>query len=76
MKNVLETSRMDELKTQISDLEAKAVGNTQAEEHKDKGILKSEATIRNLWDNIENSIFFREAPEGEERKKGPGKLHE
>ena len=50
---------------------------TQTELQNERGILKSENTLRDLCNNIEqNDIYIIGVPEGKERKKGPEKLFE
>ena len=52
---------------------------TQVGQQNEKRILKSEDTLRDLWDNIKKiniDICIIGNPEGEEREKGPKNLFE
>ena len=49
--------KVDEAKTQISDLEYKKAKYTQSEPHEEKRIQKPDATVRSLWDNFKHPTF-------------------
>ena len=79
IKNPLEgiNSRLDEAEDWISDLEDNAEKNTQAEQQKEKRILKNEASLRNLWDNIKyNNVCIMGISEEEESEQGIENLFE
>ena len=79
MKNTLEgiSSRISEAQERISDLEDRMVEFTAVEQNKEKRMKRNEDSLRDLWDNIKrNNIHIIEAPEGEEREKGPEKIFE
>ncbi|KAF6088397.1 hypothetical protein HJG60_008223 [Phyllostomus discolor] len=70
-------SRLDEAEDQISDLEDKVEKNTQAEQPKEKRILKNKESLRNLWDNIKcNNLSIMGIPAGEESEQGIENLFE
>ena len=51
--------------------------NTQAEQQKEKIILKNEKSLRNILDNMKhNNIWIMGIPEGEESKHGIENLFE
>ena len=54
IKNSLEgiNSRITEAEERISDLEAKIVEITTAEQNKEKRMKRIEDSLRDLWDNI------------------------
>lgn len=43
---------MDEIEAWLSELEDKAMENTQTEQQNEKRIKRSEDTLHSLWDNI------------------------
>ena len=70
MKNTLEgiNSRITEEEEQISGM----VEITATEKNKQKIIKRTEANLRDFWDNIKcTNIHIIWVPEGEEREKGP-----
>ena len=79
MKNTLEgiNSRIYEAEKQTSELEDKMVEITSKEQNKVKRMKRTEASIRDLWDNIKcTNIWIIGVPEGEEKKKGYEKIFE
>ena len=79
MKNNIQgiSSRVDEAKNRISDLEYKEAKNTQSEHQKEKKNKKDEKSVRSLWDNFKcTSIHIIGVSEGEEKEQAIGKLFE
>ena len=79
MKNTLEgiNRRITEAEEWISDLENRMVAIAAAEQNKEKRMKINEDSLRDHWDNIKlTNIHITEAPEGEEREKGPEKIFE
>ena len=71
IKNTLEgiNSRITEADKRISDLEDKIEEITTAEQNKEKGMKRTEDTLRDLWDNIKcTNILIILVPEDEKRK--------
>ena len=67
----------DEAESQISVLEDKVEKNTQAEQQKEKIILKNEESLRNILDNVKcTNIRIMGILEGEERDQGIKSLFE
>ena len=53
---------------ELDDLEDKVEKNTQAEQQKEKRILKDDGSLRNIMDNMKhNNLHIMGIPEGEER---------
>ena len=76
IKNTLEgiNSRIAEAEEQISELEDKMVEITSEEENKVKRMKRTEAGLRDLWDNIKcTNTRIIGVPE-EEKKKGMRKF--
>ena len=72
MKNTLEgiNRRINDIEEQVSHPEDKVVEFTQSKQQEGKIILKTEHTLRDIWDNIKSTnIHITEGPEGEERVK-------
>ena len=70
-------SKITEAEERISDLEDRMVEFTAAEQNKEKRMKRNEDSLRDLWDNSKsNNICIIGVPEGEERQKGPAKIHE
>ena len=70
-------SRLDEEEDRISILEDKVEINTQAEQQKEKRILKNKKSLRNSLDNMKhNNICIMGIPEGEENEQGMENLFE
>ena len=70
MKNTLEgiNSRIADAEEWISDVEDRVVEIAATEKNKEKR-MKTENSLRDLWDNIKCTNFhIIEVPEGEERK--------
>lgn len=64
-------SRLKEAEERISKLGEKAMELTQTEQKKGKRILKSEDTLRDLYDNIkQNNIHITVSRRGRERERG------
>ena len=79
IKNTLDgiNSRITEAEERISDLEDKIVEKTTADQNKEKRMKRTEASLRDLWDNIKcTNIRIIGVPEEEEKKKGTEKLFE
>ena len=79
IKNSLQgiNSRITDTEEWISDLEDKILKIATAEQDKEKRMTRTEDSLSNLWDNIEqNNIRFIGVPEKEERKKGTEKIFE
>ena len=77
--NILEgiNRRITEAEGEISDLEDRMVEITATEQSIEKRTIKTEDSIRDLWDNIKCiNICIVEVPEREEREKGPEKIFE
>ena len=56
---------------ELDDLEDKVEKNTQAEQQKEKRILKDDGSLRNIMDNMKhNNIRIMQIPEGEENEQG------
>ena len=54
-----------------SELEDRVVEITQAEQKKEKLILKNEDTLRDLWNNVKcTNIWIIGVPEGEKKERG------
>ena len=71
MNNTLEgiNNRITEADEWINDLEDKMVESTAAEQNTEKRMKRSEASLRDLWDNIiHTNIRIIGVPEGEEKK--------
>ena len=71
IKNTLEgiNSRITEAKERISELEDKMMEITAREQNKEKGMKKTEDSLRHLWDNIKSTnIRIIGVPEEEEKK--------
>ena len=69
MKSILDgiNSRSGEAENWINDLEGKVAENIQLEKQKEKQILKTEDSLRDLWDNFKHNIIPTiRLPEGEE----------
>ena len=69
IKNSLEAakSRIQEAEEQISEVEDRLVEITDAEQKRER--LKTNESLRELWDNIKcTNIHIKGVPEGEERK--------
>ena len=79
MKNTLEGTKsiLDDAEEHVTQLEGRVVEITQAEQIKEKRILKNEDSLRDLWDNIQhtNSCIIG-VPEGEEREEGSENIME
>ena len=68
------SSRVDEAKNQINDLEHKEAKNNQAEQEEEK-IKKNEDSTSSLWDNFKRyNIHIIGVPEGEEKGQEIGNL--
>ena len=64
-------SRLDEAGERISELKDRVVELIQSEQENEKRMKKSEASLRDLWDNIRwSNIHIIGVPEGEEREMG------
>ena len=64
-------SRLDETGERISELKDRVVELIQSEQENEKRMKKSEASLRDLWDNIRwSNIHIIGVPEGEEREMG------
>ena len=60
---------MPEAEEQISDLEVKMVEITSEEQNKVKRMIRTEDSLRDLWDNIKcTDIQFIRVPEDEKKK--------
>ena len=73
MKNTLEgiNSRIFEAEEWISELEDKMVEITSEEQNKVKRMKRTEASLKDNWDNIKSTnIWIIGVPEEEEKKKG------
>ena len=71
-KNSLEAAnrRIQEEEERISEVEDRLVEITDAEQKREKR-LKTNESLRELWDNVKRTnIHIIRVPEGEERKKG------
>ena len=56
--------QLNEAEEQTSNLEKKAVENTQSEQQNEKRILKNEDSLRVQWDNLKcNNIHIIRVPE-------------
>ena len=70
-------NRLDEAECWISGLEDKEEKNTQADQQKEKRILKIEESLRNILDNIKcNNIHIMGLRKGEESEQGIKNLSE
>ena len=79
IKKILQgnTSKVDEAKNPINDLENKEAKNNQSEQQEEKRSQKNEDSVSSLWDNFkQSSIHFTGVPEGEEKKQETGNLFE
>ena len=79
IKNTLEgiSSRISEAQEQIRELEDKMVEITSAEQNKVKRMKRTEASLKDIWDNIKSiNIRIIGVPEEEEKKKGCEKFFE
>ena len=79
IKNTLEgiNSRISEAEYQISELENKMVEITSEEQNKVKRMIRTEDSLRDLWNNIKcTNIRIIGVPEEEEKKKGYEKIFE
>ena len=79
IKNSLEgiNNRITEAEERISDLEDKIMEITTVEQNKEKRMKRIENSLRYLRDNIKcTNIRITGVPEGEEKKKGSGKIFE
>ena len=73
IKNTLEAinSRISEAEEQISELEGKMVKITSEEQNKVNRIIRTEESLRDLWDHTKcTNSWIKGIPEEEERKKG------
>ena len=62
---------------ELDDLEDKVEKNTQAEQQKEKRILKDDGSLRNIMDNMKhNNIQIMGIPEGEKSEQGLENLFE
>ena len=71
VNNTLEgiNSRITEAEEQINDLEGRMVEITAKGQNIEKRMKRNDDSLRDLWDNIENTnICIIGVPEGEERK--------
>ena len=70
-------SRISEAEDQISEPEDKMVGKTSEEQNKVKRMKRTEASLKDIWDNIKSTnIRIIGVPEEEEKKKGYEKIFE
>lgn len=78
MENTLEgINRLVSTEEWISDLEDGIVEITQSEQQNEKRILKSEDSVRDLWDNIEGpNVHITEILKREESEKWAEKIFE
>ena len=76
IKNNLQgnNSGMDEVESQINDLEPEEVNN-QSGQQEEKRTPQNEDKVSSLWDNFKRSnIHIRGVPEGEEKEQETGNL--
>lgn len=79
LKNTLDgfNCKLDEAEERTSDLEERTVELTQTKQQKQKRILKSEGSLRNLQGNIKwNNIHIIGVQERQEEKKGKENIFE
>ena len=70
-------SRISEAEERIIKLEDKMVEITSEEQNKVKRMIRTEDSLRDLWDNIKHTnIWIIGVPEEEEKKKGYAKIFE
>ena len=60
---------MHEAEEQISELEDRMVEITDEEQHKDKGLKRTEDSLRALWDNIKQTNIWIIGISEKEKKK-------
>ena len=79
IKNTLEgtNSRITEAEDKICVVEDRMVEINEAERRKEKRIKRNKDNLRDLWDNVKHpNIWVIGVPEGEDKKKGHGKILE
>ena len=70
-------SRISEAEERISELEDKMVKVTSEEQNKEKRMIVTEDSLRDLWDHIKRTnIWIIGVSEEEEKKKGYEKIFE
>ena len=71
IKNTLEgiSSRISEAQEQIRELEDKMVEITSAEQNKVKRMKRTEASLKDIWDNIKTPTFELQGSQKKKRKR-------